>query len=265
MSERELQKFKVGLPPQPAVLFAIAINLVMIFGSAWLALGPALGLFPKPYGWILAAQIGMPWIAIGMVWCLPGWYSLFRGLTGRFLLLQGGETSISLVAVFFPTCFTVAAYYDYLSLVRSAPIILPACIVGVALLVAGGVSDRNLWASDAGHRIDLLIAVILSLAYGYATVFQVNCVLDHSPTAVYRAVVTDKSDRGRGWHLEVGSWGSQQAARNVKVPYELFKSIQPGQEVCIVQRAGALGISWYTAQSCPWGGGPVFLQAGGRL
>lgn len=264
MSGNELQ-LKVGLPPKSAVLFAIAINLAMIFGSAWLALGPALGLFPKPYGWILAAQIGTPWFAIGIVWCFPGWYSLFRGLTGRFLLLQRGENSVALVAVFFPTCFTIAVYYEYLSLLRTAPVILPACIIGIVLLVAGGSSDRKLWASDMGHRVDLLLAVILSLAYGYATLLQLNCVLDRSPATVYRAVVAGKSDRGRGWHVAVEPWGPQPEARDLKVAYEVFKSIQPGEQVCMVQRAGALGISWYTVQTCPWNGGPLFLQSGGHL
>jgi hypothetical protein len=65
--------------PVAARFLAFAVSIIMVFGSAWLMLGPTLGLLPKPYGWIMAAQIGMPWFAVLMAWCFPKWYSLFHG------------------------------------------------------------------------------------------------------------------------------------------------------------------------------------------
>jgi hypothetical protein len=251
--------------PQAAALVAIVMNLVAVFGSAWLALGPILGLVEKPYGWALPLQVGLPWLGVAMVWRFPKWYSLFHGLTGRFLALQRGEKCLDLIAFFFPTFLTIAAYYQYMHLVRWAPAIPWACALGGLLFLAGGLPDRELWARNMGRRLDLVFAMILSFSYGCAAVMQLNCLLDHSLDVVSTSIVTTKSDRGRGWHLQVSPWGPQRESKTVAVPYELFQAIQPGEKVCMVQRGGALGIAWYTVQACPWKGGPLFFEAGGRL
>jgi hypothetical protein len=256
---------KTKHPSLVAVLVAVAANLIMIFGSAWLGLGPALGFMARPYGWILAAQIGMPCLALSLVWIFPRWYSLFHGATGRFLPLQGDDKRVSLIAFFFPTAFTLTTYYEYVSLVNWSSGIPFACLVGGVFFAAAAIPDSDLRTKEIGPRIDLAIGVLLALAYGYAAVLQLNCVLDQSPAAVYRAVVSGKSDRGRGWHLEVEPWGIENEVRTTKVPHDVFKSVQTGDQVCIVLKQGALRMNWYTVQACPWNGGPILFEAGGSL
>ena len=115
-------------------------------------------------------------------------------------------------------------------------------------------------------RLNLAIAIVLCAGYGYATILQVNCVLDRSPAAVYLAAISAKSHPKRGtWRLHIEPWGPEHQARDVTVPAKLFDRIQPGDSACMVLRKGALGIPWYSAQTCPWNGGPVFLEEGGSL
>jgi len=249
--------------PSAAIVFAIAVNTLAIFGSAWLALGPLLGFIQRPYAWIVATQIATPPLAALAVWLFPDWYSLFRGVAGRFLVLQN-ETAVWLFGVWFPTIFTITIYYEYLSIARMGPSIPLACLVGAGLLFVAGVRDRDLWAKGIG-RVDLVIAIVLCFAYGYATVLQLNCVLDRSTADIYKPMVLSKrSETGRRY-LGIGPWGPEQRAATVRVSFEVFRAVQPGDSVCVVARKGALGMAWYTIETCPWNSGPILLESGGRL
>ena len=43
------------------------------------------------------------------------------------------------------------------------------------------------------------------------------------------------------------------------MPVAVYEGVQVGGAVCMVQRSGALGVGWYTAQVCPRLGGKVAL------
>jgi hypothetical protein len=267
-----------GAKPTPDSAFSAALiypvimmNLALIFGGAWLAIGPSLGYLPKPYGWIASTQVGSAWIGVAMVWCFPGCYSIFHGLGGRGVEAQyrAGERRICLFGFYFPTAFTFLLYYPYVWLLQRTPAILLACVVGALLLVAGGFPDSDLWNKGAER---VVMAILISLAYGYATVLQLNCVLDRSSPTVYRSVVSSKHyfKKGedflkRGSYLGIGPWGPELEGRSMKVPSEVFKTVQPGDAVCVVLKNGALGVRWYTIQSCPWNGGPIYPEQGGSL
>jgi hypothetical protein len=242
----------------------MALFMIVLFGSAWLAMGPAVGSLTKPFGWIMAAQIGMPWIGVLMAWCFPRWYTVFAGRDRYSGTL--GDQRIGLVWFFFFTFFTPTMYYAFATLVRRTPMLPLACLVGAALLVGGGLRDPYLWAGDVRrHPYTLVIAVILSSVYGYATILQLNVVLDRSEDTVFQSRVSAKFHTRGKWSLEVAAWTPEQESQRVSVPYELYNAVRPGDPVCIVQRNGALGIPWYTAQPCPWKGGPVYLEVGGSL
>ena len=65
--------------------------------------------------------------------------------------------------------------------------------------------------------------------------------------------------------MDVGPWGPEQQAGSAAVPSNVFRSVHEGDRVCVVLRKGALGVSSYTIQLCPWEGGPIQLEPGGRL
>lgn len=258
-----------GTPPTMAYgLPAIALNLFLIFGGAWLALAPLAGYLPKPYGWILGIQAGSVWLAVMMVWCFPGRYSIFHGLGGRRadLLYNAGERRIALIGIWFPTAYVFLMYYDFYATLHPPVLILRACLVGGVLFGAAALPDSDLWADR--NRLNVVFAVLLSFAYGYATLLQLNCVLDRSPATVYQSLVTEKrvlNGFRRGPHLQIDAWGPEHESRMISVPYTLYHSIQPGERVCMVLRKGALAVAWYTAQPCPYNGAPVLLEPGGAL
>jgi hypothetical protein len=63
----------------------------------------------------------------------------------------------------------------------------------------------------------------------------------------------------KGMWVKVGPWGPVAEVKTIQVPHVIYKVLQPKDPVCLVTRSGALGISWYTAQTCPWTGGKVTL------
>jgi len=168
--------------------------------------------------------------------------------------------------LFFPTLLTPTMYYAFATLVRRAPMLPLACLVGATLLIGGGLRDPYLWAGDVRrHQVTLVIAVILSFVYGYATTLQLNIVLDGSESTVLQSGVLAKFQTKGNWSLEIAPWKPGREAGKVSVPSDLYRAVRPGEPVCIVQRAGALGSAGYTAQGCPWRGEPIYLEAGGSL
>ena len=53
--------------------------------------------------------------------------------------------------------------------------------------------------------------------------------------------------------------GTGPGVKMIQVPHVIYKALRSKGPVCLVTRSGALGISWYTAQACPWMGGEVTL------
>jgi len=212
-------KRRWGLPRGPSLTMAyilptVALNLVLVFGSGWLALGPMLGFLQRPYGWILATQSGSVWLAVAMIWAFPRRYSLLHGLAGRNPqpLYMAGERRIWLIGVWFPTVFVFLIYYKFVSTVHPWAVLLPGFAIGIVLFAAAALPDHELW-SDL-NRLDLVLGAVLCITYGCATALQVNCIFDRSNAAVYEAMVTVKRDYSRshffrrGPHLTVGAVGA---------------------------------------------------------
>ncbi len=261
-----------GLPRGPRLttghaLLAIGLNLALFFGSFWLGVAPSLGFLPRPYPWILATQAGSVWLAVAMMWCFPRRYSIFHGLGGHGAegLYRAGERRVWLVAAWFPTLFVFTPYYEFASTVHPWAIMLPGCAVALALFIAAAHGDQELWSDF--NRFHLILGSLLCLAYGYATVLQVNCILDRTKPAVYEAKVSAKKGRwhARGLRLVVGPWGPERGSRSLTVPYAVYRSVVPGDRICMVLRHGALGAEWYTAGTCPYDGAPAQLEPGGTL
>ena len=59
--------------------------------------------------------------------------------------------------------------------------------------------------------------------------------------------------------LTIKPGGPVAEVTHVSIPYRVYRSVQPGDAVCLVLRERALGIPWYTAQICPWDGAAVRL------
>lgn len=240
-------------------IIALALNLSLMAVSFWLATGPLFGFYPKPSLWMMAIQVGLPWAAVAAVCLFPRRFSLFP--------VGPSENRLFLVGLLFFAALAPLGAYHYTSPVRKLPVIELACVVGLILFASLATAEVR----AKGNPLFLVMALPLSLGYGYAATVQLNCLLDRSPVTVYQSLLSHKSTGLRGgWRLRIEPWGPGTGARSLMSPYtvgvsrEVFDSINDGGLVCVVQRDGALGISWYTAQACPWTGGPVVLGFGDR-
>lgn len=100
------------------------------------------------------------------------------------------------------------------------------------------------------------LLAVASFSYGYWAVWWINIVFDRSLPVVAYSVVEREF---KGMWVKVRPWGSVPAVKTIQVPHVIYKVLQPRGPVCLIRRSGALGISWYTAQTCPWTGGKVML------
>jgi hypothetical protein len=99
--------------------------------------------------------------------------------------------------------------------------------------------------------------------YCYAALYQLNCVLDRSPSTVYESKISAKGLTYLGPNtLKIRPWIQGGDIATVGVAPKTFDSVRPGDTICIVQRNGALLMPWFSAQTSPCTGvtvdiGPV--------
>ena len=232
-------------------------SLLVVFPMEFLLLAGIM-LDPKPYYWLVALEAGGPWVAFVLFWRFP-----------RLVSFSGGwadKHAAWVLAVLLISLPTRIAYY-YVSLQRETPMILAACILGVLLCAAAMLLDPELRAKRQWVILPFLFYA--AFIYAYATAFQMNCVLDNSPTAIHRSVVRAKFHvGGLSYHpddqLQLAPWGTEEHALKAAVPPRFFADVHEGDTVCAVQRDGWLRMRWFTVQACSWTGSPVpFGDVGG--
>jgi hypothetical protein len=217
----------------------------------------AIGFGPGPYFWLIPAQILVPWIAFGLVWCFPRVISFGCSWADKYVAWSGLVLLITLPARI--------AYY-YVALLNETSAFLTAFIVGALLCLAAALLDSKRLARR--ERFVMVFWLLPATLYSHAAASQLNCVLDNSPATVYRSVVIKKPlAYGDMYHpdywLRVEPWGAEHGAKDkdAGVSSRTYHSVHVGDTVCVVQREGWLGLRWFTVQTCPWRGGPVFLGA----
>jgi len=255
------------LHDSPPLALSIAITplaLIGMFGTPALAVYTGAGYDLKPYPWIMAMQIGLPWVGVALAWCCPRWFSIFHG-RGRYARRSSDTCSLQF-EFFFPTVFVYLIHYRFAVLPARQGLLPWACLFGAILLVGGGLRDPYLWGGGARmHKGTLLFAALLSLFYGYAAALQIDIVLDRSAAAVTPVTVMEKFHTKGHWGVQLRPGVFQGAAARPCVPAGFYRLLQPGDTVCMVGKPGALGVAWYTAQACPWRGGRIYLDNGASL
>jgi len=128
----------------------------------------------------------------------------------------------------------------------------------LALFLCAVLADRETrWRSEVSG---LVLLFMLSFGYGYGVVCELDTLLDRSPDDGVQTTVLRKTKYRRVAGLDVAPWDAVRGIQHAAVPNSVFNAVELGGPVCIAQRAGALGVAWYTAQACPWRGGPVALE-----
>jgi hypothetical protein len=210
---------------------------------------------PSPYRWVTAIQVGLPWIAFGLVFLFP-----------RFLS-DCGWADKHMILLLLLSKQTIVAY-NFVAMERETLALLAACLTGVILCAPLVLSDRDLFVRR--NRIVLVLLLGFSIFYSHVAVTELNCVLDKSHGAVHRSVVLKKSiafSRFR-YHqllyLRIAPWEANGQPGGAFVPKTLWDAVNAGDAICVVQREGWLGLGWYTIKSCQRSGQPFPLgQVGG--
>jgi hypothetical protein len=257
LMERHLQS-QFTPAPETSSNLVVAVNLALLLAGVLGRSGSLPG-FARPSLWMMTFEIGLPLVALGAVFCFPG----------RFVVCASrGDRRFSVIGAWFFAGLAQFGAYLYAAPVQKLPFIEYGLMIG-AFLFAGAVISHLLAKASL---FPLAMVLPLSCSYGYGVVVQVNCLLDHSPAKVYRTVVSHKpSGRGYSQVLDFEPWGPNPAPKSLMTQYSVtvqratFDAVRTGDTVCVVQRSGAMGMSWYTVQVCPSGGGPVVVEPVGGL
>jgi hypothetical protein len=195
----------------------------------------------------VALHILLPWIAVGMAATSPSVFtlSLDSGDARRPLSAMWAIHAIALVML-----FRCVKYYVW------TRVITEACVVGLVLILIVILVDGV--QTSFNNLTGLAFLMLLCAGYGYGVVTELNVLLDHSADTVVESTISGKV-RQKAFSVQVQPWGPVQNTRNVTVPAGVYEGVRMGGAVCMVQRSGALGVGWYTAQVCPWHGGKVSL------
>jgi hypothetical protein len=99
----------------------------------------------------------------------------------------------------------------------------------------------------------MLIVTIAGGLYGYGATAMADVQFDRSVATVIHTSVTSKYlTYGRHsstyYHLKVLSWGP--GPNSLNVSRSVYDALNPGDQVCVFQHAGALGAPWFKAGLC---------------
>jgi len=214
--------------------FAAALTLAAIGIAVW-------ALFrPQPYGMLVVLLISLPLLAIVAV--------IVRRDLFRIGLGSGYEANLgSACAV--PACVLFARTLFDLNLVSWLPLTAFAVAIAVVFLIAAVRRETQLrrrwWR--------LCAAALLTGAYAFGAIGQVNVLLDRAPRSVLRSRIIGKHlghSRIASYHLTLAPWGPMTAPHDATVPRDVYDAAEIGDPACIRLHDGALGMAWFTAVAC---------------
>ena len=194
-------------------------------------------------------QLILPWVLVAYVGFLP------QRFTFAARAVTVPPNSI-MILVLFSAVYNgaVGVAFTYVELVSQGRLLALASVLALPLLGAMLVVDSRGQRSWNWVAVGLL--AVASFSYSYWALRWINIVFDDSPQAALSSVVARKF---KGVWVRVQPWGPVRDAKAVQVPHVIYRALQPNGPVCPVMRNGALGIPWYTAQTCPWTGRKVML------
>ena len=98
----------------------------------------------------------------------------------------------------------------------------------------------------------IILMLIVSVLYGFASVRTINCVFDKSREIIYNANVIDQhisSGRHTTYYLKLGTWGPQNKNENVEVSKKMYNKTQIGDTVNVKYKEGFLKSPWFVITS----------------
>jgi hypothetical protein len=137
--------------------------------------------------------------------------------------------------------------------VESYVLPLAGALVGAGVFLALSLIGR----SRPGIASPLTMQFIVALAgagLGYATVAMADVDFDKSTPVTLQVTVLDKyTTHGRsstGYHLRLPPFAMRTKPSSISVSSATYTALNPGDQVCVLEHAGALGLPWFTAKTC---------------
>jgi hypothetical protein len=125
----------------------------------------------------------------------------------------------------------------------------------LAVLVATALMASVVWAIPSARQRLGMVALTLALlmAYGYGVTALGNAVLDRTRGSTYATTVYGKhvtSGRNRTPTMQLGPWGPRATQEEATVPWDVYRSTNVGEKVCVALHPGAFGVPWYRIARC---------------
>ncbi|BAU47474.1 hypothetical protein SVA_0895 [Sulfurifustis variabilis] len=214
---------------------ANALTGIAVVVSAWGFL------LPEPYELVIASLAALPLVAVALAARAGSLYQI----AGH---KNDARASLALVFIGPGMVLGLRAILD-IELLEWGPALAATVVAAAALTLVLAATDRQM----RGRRWELLAMLFLSLFYAYGGVVEANALLDRSAPQVYEAKVVDKhksSGKTTQYYLRLTPWGPRATEEDVSVTRDLYESSSAGRTMCVVYRAGALEIPWFTVYPC---------------
>jgi hypothetical protein len=123
-----------------------------------------------------------------------------------------------------------------------------AAVGATVLLVAGKVALRqSVMARPGSFQV---IALLMGAATGYGALGVLDVAYDAAPPATLSAPVLEKYEtwgprHGTDYYLRVGPFGPRKGAMSFRVSYPAYRAQNRGDEACILEHRGAVGVPWF--------------------
>lgn len=130
------------------------------------------------------------------------------------------------------------------------PLVVLAFVLGTILARTAIVVDPWVRAQNSSF---LFLSVFL-WQYGCGAALGSNAFADHSTARVYPVTIISKhtagGGRGTSLNLHLMPWGPFTYGDDATVTGALYRSVKPGDTVCVYLKRGALRIPWYRVDRC---------------
>lgn len=199
-------------------------------------------IYPQPYDLVVTLLILLPWLAVVIV----------ARSDGIFRIDQRRNDAHPSVGVLFlmPGLVLTMRVLNDMHVVAWKPALYLAIGIGLLLWMAAAKVDASLRTRPA----TLVLAFLITLAYGYGAGLEINQLLDHSAATVYSGRVMGKhissGSKHTNYDLEVNSPDLDAFNGNLSVPSSLYHSVAVGDSICATVKRGALNIQWFVVHRC---------------
>ncbi|MGZ3821024.1 MAG: PH domain-containing protein [Mucilaginibacter sp.] len=227
--ERKLKNFK-----RFAVVYSVG-GIAVFLGSMFL---------DQKWHYIVYLALIYPFIGVGLMGLSHGLVRLVAGKKSAYASVLTGLMMPSFLLFFQYVLDTNILSYNNLW--------SPAVIVGSVMLVliyftgirkAGGASNpANPFAAQ------IIVAVLISAAYGFGSTMEVNTIFDKSDPQTYTTTVIDQhihTGKSTTYYLTLNAWGPHLATGDVSVSKSFYYRAQVGTTINVYLKKGTLNIPWY--------------------